>query len=92
VQIPLSTAPTEGEDTVLTLVMTKFRIFSASSFGGGLVAGDCPKLADSPETGTFVSSADPTPRGSSAQLPLQHSTGLLQLDQDGTLVRIQHWH
>lgn len=75
-------APTEGEDTITDFsVNDKFRI-SASSFGGGLVAGTA--LNTTSETGVFVSSADPTPRGSSANFLYNMNTGLLNFDRDGT--------
>lgn len=76
-------ALTEDQDTITDFsVNDRFRI-SASGFGGGLVAGTTLSTIGS-ETGTFVSSAAPTARGSSANFLYNTNTGLLNFDQDGT--------
>lgn len=73
---------TEGRDTI-----TDFRIgdtfnISASGFGGGLRAGTTLSTTAS-ATGVFVSGANPTSRGSSANFLYNTMTGLLNFDVDG---------
>jgi Ca2+-binding RTX toxin-like protein len=76
-------APTEGEDIITDFSVNDIFRISASGFGSGLVAGTALNTRAS-ETGVFVSSADPTPRGSSANFLYNTNTGLLNFDQDGT--------
>ena len=76
-------AATEGRDTITDFSFNDIFRISASGFGGGLVANTALSTAAS-KTGTFVSSADPTPRGSSANFLYNTNTGLLNFDQDGT--------
>lgn len=75
--------PSEGKDTITDFGVSDIFRISASGFGGGLVAGT-NLSRNAAETGVFVSSAAPTPRGTSANFLYNTDTGSLNFDSDGT--------
>ena len=74
---------TEGLDTITDFASDDLFQISASGFGGGLTPGVSLSTTVS-ESGVFVSSAAPTPIGSSANFLYNTSTGVLSFDLDGT--------
>jgi Ca2+-binding RTX toxin-like protein len=75
--------PIEGSDTITDFSSDDILHISASGFGGGLSAGTALSRTAS-TTGVFVSSANPTSIGTSANFLYNTSTGLLNFDRDGT--------
>ena len=76
-------APTSGGDTITDFSWNSNFQISASGFGGGLEAGIALSMTAS-TTGVFVSGANPTPLGTSANFLYNAGTGILSFDSDGT--------
>ncbi|WP_146087213.1 GDSL-type esterase/lipase family protein [Chroococcidiopsis sp. TS-821] len=72
----------EGGDIITDFSFDDRLTFSSTGFGNGLVRG--VKLrTTAAETGVFVSGANPTPLGSSANFLYNTNTGVLRFDPDG---------
>ena len=76
-------APTSGGDTITDFSVNNMFAIAASGFGGGLGAGIALSNTVS-TTGVFVSGANPTPLGTSANFLYNAGTGILSFDGDGT--------
>ena len=74
---------TEGYDRIADFGADDLFQISASGFGGGLIAGTPLSESASATTGIFVSDANPTSRGTSANFLYNLSTGVLKFDRDG---------
>ena len=75
--------PDTEVDTITDFSPSDRLVFSASGFGGGLVAGINLTEVDS-ETGDFISSANPFSLGTGASFSYETDTGLLSFDPDGS--------
>lgn len=73
----------EGMDRITDFSANDRFKFSATGFGGGLVAGT-ELSTQAATTGVFVSGTNPTPLGTNANFLYSTNTGILSFDEDGT--------